>query len=137
MSAFFDTNILLYAQEEGAKGDRARYLLEAGGKVSTQVLNEFSAVSNRKFGRSWAEIDEAIADVLELVEPPSAITLDLHLSARALAAAHRLNFYDALIVAAAVDAQCDTLFSEDLQDGRKFGRLFVRNPFSETRPRRK
>ena len=85
MSAFFDTNILVYAQQADGKGDRARQLFASGGKLSVQVLNEFTSVSRRKQRRDWREIDEAVADVLTTVDPPLAITLDLHISARALA----------------------------------------------------
>ncbi len=41
----------------------------------------------------------------------------------------QLSFWDAVIVRAAVEADCSELFSEDLQDGRKFGSVVVRNPF--------
>ena len=47
MSAFFDTNILVYAQQMDVKGDRARALFAGGGKLSVQVLNEFTAVSRQ------------------------------------------------------------------------------------------
>jgi predicted nucleic acid-binding protein len=42
---------------------------------------------------------------------------------------HHLTFYDALIVAAATEAGCDVLYSEDLQKRRRFGGMEVRNPF--------
>ena len=132
MSAFFDTNILIYAQEPGAKGDRARALLAGGGQIGVQVLNEFAAVLSRKRGRDWAAIGEAIEDILVLVDPPLPLTLPLHVSARALARENRMSFYDALIVAAAVEAGCDTLWSEDMQHGRVIGGLTIRNPFAET-----
>ena len=67
MSAFFDTNVLVYAQQTGEKSDRARALLAGGGVVSVQVLNEFVAVARRKLGKSWDEIDAAVDDVLALV----------------------------------------------------------------------
>ena len=138
MSAFFDTNILLYAHESGAKADRARALLACGGKLSIQVLNEFAAVSVRKFRRTWAEIEEAVEDALELVDAPIALTLKTHAAARSLAATHRLAFYDALIVAAALEGECETLYSEDLQAGRAFGQMKIINPFANaSRPRRK
>jgi predicted nucleic acid-binding protein len=70
--------------------------------------------------------------VLTTVDPPLALTLDLHTAARALAEDHRLSFYDALIVAAALEAGCDTLFSEDLQHGRTIGGLAILNPFVES-----
>ena len=129
MIVFFDTNILVYAQETNDKGNRARALLAGGGKLSVQVLNEFTAVSRRKQQRDWDEIAEAILDVLTVVDPPLALTLDLHTAARVLAEDHQLSFHDALIVAAAIEAGCDTLFSEDMQHGRSIGGLSIINPF--------
>ena len=133
MSAFFDTNILLYAQEPGPKADRARGVLAGGGRLSVQVLNEFTAVA-RRLGRDWRAIDEAIDDVLVVAGPPLPVTLDLHVAARTLAETHRLSFYDALIVAAALEAGCDTLFTEDMQHGRTIGTLHIQNPFIESSP---
>jgi predicted nucleic acid-binding protein len=132
VSAFFDTNILVYAQQTGGKADRARALLAGGGKLSVQVLNEFTAVARRKQRRDWREITEAVSDVLTTLDPPLPLTLDLHTAARALAEDHRLSFYDALIVAAALEAGCDTLLSEDLQHGRTLGGLAILNPFLES-----
>ena len=131
MRAFFDTNILVYAQQTGVKAERARALFANGGKLSVQVLNEFVAVSRRKHNKAWDEIAEAIADVLALVDPPLALSLDLHVAARALAEAHPLSFYDALIVASAIEAGCDILYSEDMQHDRTIGLLTIRNPFVE------
>lgn len=129
MSAFFDTNILVYAQQPDGKGDRARALFADGGKLSVQVLNEFTAVSRRKQRRNWREIDDAVIDVLTMVDPPLELTLELHHSARALSEDHGLSFYDALIIAAAIKASCDTLYSEDMQHGREIGGLKIVNPF--------
>jgi predicted nucleic acid-binding protein len=130
MAAFFDTNILIYAQQGGTKGEVARRLLAGGGVVSVQVLNEFAAVCMRKLGRSWREVDSALADVLALVAPPVSLTLALHEAARALAAGHKVAFYDALVICAAREAGCEVLFSEDLQAGRRFGAMRVVNPFA-------
>ena len=128
MTAFFDTNILVYAQLADAKGDRSRRLIAQGGKLSVQVLNEFAAVSRRKLDKQWHQIGEAISDFLSVLDPPLALTFDLHISARALAEAHQLSFYDALIVASAIEAGCDVLYSEDMQHGRALGGLTVVNP---------
>jgi predicted nucleic acid-binding protein len=128
---FLDTNIIVYAQQLDAKGDAARKLLADGGVVSVQVLNEFASVSHRKLGRTWPEIAEAINDVIAVTDAPVALSLDLHMSARTLAEKDGLSFYDALIVAAALEAGCEALFSEDLQHGRRFGGLAVRNPFAD------
>jgi predicted nucleic acid-binding protein len=129
VSAFFDTNILVYAQQEGGKADRARALFAEGGKLSVQVLNEFTAVSRRKQRKEWREIAEAIADALALVDLPLALTIDIHAAARVLAEDHPLSFYDALNVASAIEAGCDTLYSEDMQHGRTIGGLTIVNPF--------
>jgi predicted nucleic acid-binding protein len=130
VSAFFDTNVLVYAQQPGAKGDRARALLAGGGRISVQVLNEFAVVCSRKLGQDWTGIGEAIDDALMLLDPPIPLTLALHEAARVLVRVHRMSFYDALIVAAAIEAGCDTLWSEDMQDGRIIGGLMIRNPFA-------
>jgi predicted nucleic acid-binding protein len=132
VSAFFDTNVLVYAQQDGGKADRARALFADGGKISVQVLNEFVAVSRRKQGRDWPAIAEAVSDVLTMIDPPLALTLDMHIAARVLAEDHRLSFYDALIVAAAIEAGCDILYSEDVQHGRAIGGLAIINPFLES-----
>ena len=134
MSVFFDTNILVYAQQTGAKADRARELFAGGGKISVQVLNEFTAVSRSKQQREWREIAEAISDVLTMVDPPLPLTFDLHAAARALAEDHLLSFYDAVIVAAAIEAGCNMLYSEDMQHGRSIGGVTIVNPFIESAP---
>jgi predicted nucleic acid-binding protein len=130
VSVFFDTNVIVYAQQPNAKGEVARRLLAQGGFVSVQVLNEFASVSHKKFGRSWPEISDAVQDIIAMTEAPIPLTLDMHSVARELAESHRLSFYDALIIAAALEAGCETLFSEDLQSGRRFGELSIENPFA-------
>ena len=134
MTVFIDTNVLIYAQQNGTKADRARALLARGGKLSVQVLNEFAAVSRRKLGKDWREIAGALEDALVLLGPPLALTLDLHVAARTLAETYRLSVYDALIVAAAIEAGCDTLYSEDMQHGQVIGSLRIQNPFIESPP---
>ena len=129
MNSFFDTNIVVYAQERGEKGNIARALLAEGGYLSVQVLNEFASVSSRKQGRTWPEIEDAVSDILALVKPPLSITIDLNRQARRLASEIGFSFYDALIVAAAIKAGCQTLYSEDMQHGRTVGSVTITNPF--------
>jgi predicted nucleic acid-binding protein len=131
MTAFFDTNVLIYAQQSGAKAEKAREWLARGGMISVQVLNEFAAVLSRKLGRSWSDIATAIDDILMVVDPPLPLTVELHVAARALAATHHLPFNDALIIAAARDSQCRILLSDDLQAGRRFGGLKIIDPFGK------
>lgn len=129
MTAFFDTNVLLYAFSSDAKRDRARAALAEGGVIGAQVLNEFTNVSRKKVGRSWEEIDLALQTIHAQFDPVRPLTAALHADAVALARVNGFAFYDALIVAAAIEAGCDTLFTEDMQHGRIFNGLMFRNPF--------
>jgi predicted nucleic acid-binding protein len=128
---FFDTNVVLYLlSADPAKADRAEELLAIGGTISVQVLNEFVAVASRKLRMSWIEIREVLAQVRAVcaVEP---VTIETHERALRLAERYGISIYDALIVSAALLANCKTLHSEDLQDGQVIERqLTIRNPFT-------
>jgi predicted nucleic acid-binding protein len=127
---FFDTNILVYAFLETEKRQTALDLVSNGGVISAQVLNEFSNMALRKLNRSWDETASAIA-ILRLRFPEIApLTTETHSTAMSLVRANKLSFYDALIVSSALLSQCEVLFSEDLQNGRKIGGLTIRNPFT-------
>jgi predicted nucleic acid-binding protein len=128
---FFDTNVLIYAVgANDPRSLRAEELLASGGVVSVQILNEFTAVARRKLQMPWAEVGEAVEAFLVLCPSPVPVTLEIHGAARAIAEKLGCNIYDALVVAAALDAGCATLYSEDFQDGQVIeGKLTVRNPF--------
>jgi len=129
---FFDTNVLLYLlSDDGAKADIAEGLLRDGGTVSVQVLNEIANVTQRKFRMSWSQTDEFLLMIREFVtvEP---LTSEIHDLGIALAQKHALSVYDAMIVAAGLLAGCDTVLSEDMQDGfRLSDRITISNPFAE------
>jgi predicted nucleic acid-binding protein len=127
---FIDTNVLIYAQGAGAKGDAARDAILAGGVISVQVLNEFAAVLRRKLRQDWQDVAAAVADVRAALDPVRPIGVDTHEAALALAKDNGFGFYDALIVAAAIEAGCDLLLTEDLQAGRRIGNLTIANPFA-------
>jgi predicted nucleic acid-binding protein len=131
--AFLDTNVLIYAVAENEpRSARAEELLLSGGVVSVQVLNEFTAVARRKLQMPWAEVGEAVEAFLVLCPSPVSITLEIHKAARAIAEKLGCNIYDALVVAAALEAGCEILYSEDFQDGQRIeGKLTVRNPFGK------
>ena len=129
---FFDTNVLLYLlSADDTRADRAEALLAEGGTISVQVLNEFASVASRKRAMTHAEIREALAPIRALcVVIP--LTLDIHEHALQLAERYGFSIYDALIVSAALDAGCDTLHTEDLQDGQIIdGVLTINNPFGD------
>ncbi len=130
MRPFLDTNLLVYAQTSDPKAEAARKAILAGGVISVQVLNEFTAVLRRKFKRDWDEIAQAVADVRITLEPVRPISVETHAAAVNLARQHGFSFYDSLIVASALEARCDTLLTEDLQAGRVVQGLTIVNPLA-------
>jgi predicted nucleic acid-binding protein len=130
--AFFDTNILVYVLgQKDKRTEAAEALLAGGGIVSVQVLNELANVSRKKLRMSRDEIDEALAAIRVLCPSPLPLTIDTHDAGRRIAAKYGYSMFDGLIAASALEAECDTLFSEDLQDGQVIeGRVTVRNPFA-------
>jgi predicted nucleic acid-binding protein len=127
---FFDTNILVYAlAADDPRSGPAETLVASGGVIGIQVLNELTSVMRCKLRWPWDQVDEALSVIKELLGPPRPLTAAIHARAVALARQHTLSFYDALIVAAALEANCQLLCSEDMQHGRKFGALTIENPF--------
>ena len=127
---FFDTTILLYAvTENDPRTPVATELLSAGGTLSIQVLNEFALVARRKLRMEWDEVRRALFLVRSLCHAPVPLTVRIHEAAIEIAARYGFHMYDSLIVAAALDAGCSTLYTEDLHDGQKIEALTVRNPF--------
>ena len=128
--SFFDTNVLLYvASGDPAKADRAEELIGAGGIISVQVLNEITNVARRKIGLPWTET-RALLSMLRGLLPVQPLTVEIHETGLALAERYGLSIYDAMIAASALHADCDTLWSEDMQDGIVLDdRLRIVNPF--------
>lgn len=129
---FFDTNVLIYVVSgDAAKAETAALLLQDGGTISVQVLNEIVNVLRRKLHRSWLRTHDFLTLVRAclLVRPVTVATHDAGLE---IAERYGLSIYDSMIVAAALDAECDTLWSEDMQHGLVVaGRLRVVNPFQQ------
>ena len=127
---FFDSNVLLYvASSDPAKADRAEKLIGEGGVISVQVLNEITTVARGAMGMSWMETHAFLALVRSLL-PVQPLTIDVHETGLALAERYGLSIYDAMIAASALHADCDTLWSEDMQDGIVLDdRLRIVNPF--------
>jgi predicted nucleic acid-binding protein len=127
---FFDTNVLLYvASGDSAKSDQAERLIGVGGIISVQALNEIANVARRKMRLSWAGTHAFLGMIRDLL-PVRSITVAIHEAGLALAERHGLSIYDAMIAASALDAGCDTLWSEDMQHRLLLdGRLRIINPF--------
>jgi predicted nucleic acid-binding protein len=130
-SAFFDTNVFVYAiVQDDPRSEKAEELIAEGGMVSVQVLNEFVDVVRRKARMPWNEVRFAIENIKALCPNPLPITTDTHREAVAIAERSGYRIYDALIVAAALEARCTILYSEDMQDGQVIDKsLTIRNPF--------
>jgi predicted nucleic acid-binding protein len=128
--SFFDTNVLLYvASGDPAKAHRAEELIGAGGMISVQVLNEITNVARRKMGMSWTETRAFLSVIRDLL-PVLPLTIDIHETGVGLAERYGLSIWDAMIAASALHADCDTLWSEDMQNRMVLDdRLRISNPF--------
>ncbi|MGF6231571.1 putative nucleic acid-binding protein [Inquilinus ginsengisoli] len=129
--SFFDSNVLLYiASADQAKADRAERLIAEGGTISVQVLNEIANVARRKMTLSWDET-RAFLSMVRALLPVEPLTTALHDTGLAMAERYGFSIYDAMIVAAALQADCDTLWSEDMQHGLIVERrLRIADPFA-------
>jgi|SRR5271165_1921357 len=133
---FLDTNLFVYSLEgSSAKARRSTQLIRQAiatrnGIISYQVVQEFFNVALRRFTppMTLPEAEQYLATVFRpilAIHSSNALYADtLHLRRR-----HRLSWYDSLIVAAAMEGECQLLYTEDLQDGQKFGELRIENPF--------
>lgn len=128
---FLDTNVIAcLLSADARKAEIAERRPTEGGTVSVQVLNELANVARRKAGLSWAETADLLAGVRRfvVVEP---VTVGTHELGLALAERHGFSVHDAMIVAAGLLAGCETLLSEDMQDGMLVaGRMRVVDPFA-------
>jgi len=131
--SFFDTNILLYADDPADVEKRTkatsldRAIADGTLVVSTQVLTEYYSVSLRKFGADPATLRGRLLRLASL--PVVQVDTFIILAAADRQASAKISLWDALIVEAALAAGCTSLISEDLQAGRRFGDLEIVNPF--------
>lgn len=137
---FVDANVLVYAFDSsaGRKQQAARQLLErlwtsGTGRLSIQVLQEFFIAVTKKV-RTPLPVDEAQARIREFsawpVFAPTAddivAAIDIHMKAK-------IGFWDAMIVLAAAESDCDVLWTEDLNDGQVLRGVQFRNPFADVK----
>lgn len=136
--AFFDTNVLLYAfARNDPRAAIAESLLAEGGVLGVQTLNEFVAVAVRKLAMPWKEVLEALSALRALCPSPAPITVQTHETALRITGRYGYHIYDSLVIAAALEASCNTLFSEDLQDGQRIEGLTISNPFAKVKSGRR
>lgn len=129
---FLDTNIVIYAFQQGAdpRTEIARDLLRDGGVISVHVLNEFASVARRKLRMTWQEVSESLSAVRLLCADPRPLTVAPHEAALNLSVRYGYDIYDSLVIASALEAGCEILYSEDMQNDQQIRDLTIRNPFS-------
>jgi predicted nucleic acid-binding protein len=135
---FLDTNIFVYSFDANApkKAAQATKLIRKGietrgGIVSYQVVQEFFNVALRRFVKPMSSVD-AEQYLSTTFRPLLAVHSSLALYGQALriGTRFRLAWYDSLIVASAIEGQCNVLYSEDFQDGQKIESVSISNPFA-------
>ena len=131
--AFIDSNVLIYTQsiDEPEKRRRALQLLDRHTKVyiSTQVLNEVSSVLLRKKAVPFTDVRSFISTLIRLCSVIP-VTDACVIRAFDLMETYRFSYYDSMILASALKAQCTILYSEDMSDGLVVeGQLKIVNSF--------
>ena len=133
MRVFCDTNVLIYAYSitEPLKADVAnRVLFEQHTIISTQVINEFVNTCYRKLRLSDEQVGYAVAELMRSFRVVL-FSADTQLKALDLKSRYKLQYYDSLIIATAIENDCDILYSEDMQHGLVIdNQLKIINPFS-------
>ena len=130
LGEFLDSNVVVYAFTTDARASKAQQLLERGCLINVQILNEFSNVARRKLKMSWTELSDALDDIRVLCPTIASVTLDTHAVGLQRAQRYGLSVFDGLVVAAALEAGCTTLWSEDMHHGLVIDeRLKILNPF--------
>ena len=128
---FADSNVVLYTtSRDDRRAEIALGLIGDGLVVSVQVLNEAANVMSRKWKRPWTETLTLLTGLRSSCQivPVNEVTHHLGIE---IAIRHRLSIYDSMIVAAALLANCHTLYSEDMHPGLVIeNRLRVVNPFA-------
>ncbi|WP_416053052.1 PIN domain-containing protein [Cupriavidus basilensis] len=133
--AFIDSNVLLYLlSADTAKADRAEAIVQAGARISVQVLNEITNVARRKLAMPWPDVNEVVRLIQSLC-PVEPLTVETHDKGRQIAERYGFSLCDAMIIAAALRSDCEILYSEDMQDGILIEEgLRIRNPFAAGLP---
>jgi predicted nucleic acid-binding protein len=133
--AFFDTNILVYALAVRASSrldlrtELAERTLSLGGVISVQVLNEFVDITTRKFKMGWIAVDQCLEAIEALCGRALPLSAKTHAEALDLSKRQGYRIYDSLILAAATQAGCSIIYSENMQHGQTIGKLKIVNPF--------
>ena len=131
--AFVDTNVIvyLYSQADELKRNRAHSVMKLYDcQISTQVLNEFSHVCTKKW-RFTKEKTQNLIKQICLYCDVAYIYEDTIGKALAIHEKYRYSYYDSLIIASALEHDCQYLLTEDMADGQVIeGQLTIQNIFA-------
>jgi predicted nucleic acid-binding protein len=127
---FFDTNTLLYLlSSDIKKADWVSDNLQQSNVISIQVLNEFTSTSIIKIKISNAELDEFL-DLFTSTFNVRSLDVDTFETGLMVSRRYGYQHYDSMIIAAALQAGCEKLYSEDMQHRQIIdNRLQIVNPF--------
>jgi len=127
---FFDTNTLLYLlSSDTKKADWVSKNLQQSNVISVQVLNEFTTASIRKIKISNSELDEFL-DLFTSTFNIRSLDIDTFETGLNVSRRYGYHHYDSMIIAAALQAGCEKLYSEDMQHRQIIDkRLQIVNPF--------
>lgn len=137
VSTLFDTNIIIYTLEsvDLNKYKRAKELVQSGllqGNccISRQVMQETLNVAKKKLQYTFEDalylLHDTLLPLCRMIPMDPLYERGLFIKFR-----YQYSFYDSLIIAAALEAGCKTLYSEDMQHGQRIEQLIIKNPFLE------
>jgi predicted nucleic acid-binding protein len=131
MSAFLDSNVLVYAFTTDTRWERAMALLDGSAHIALQGLNEFANVARRKLGMQFEEVVNASVAIRGLVASIVLPDLAIHDYGLWISERYGLQVHDSFMLAAALRADATTFWSEDMHNGLLIdSRLTIRNPFA-------
>ncbi len=129
--SFLDSNVVLYyyTSDEIPKARLAgEARLRSDAVISTQVLSECCNVLSKKRKSSWIEIENVISELIDLFSIQTIGTTTVQ-KAMELSARYQYSYYDSLILASAIEARCEILYSEDFQHNQLIEGVRIVNPF--------
>jgi len=127
---FLDSNVLIYAyfKQDEKKQRISKQLISQNTVISTQVLQELTNTLHRKMGVDYSIVRLILQECLKNCDL-NTNTFDTVFRALDIAEKYGFSFYDSLIVAAALESKCTTLYSEDMQHDQHIENLTIKNPF--------
>lgn len=135
---FIDTNILIYSIDKNdyQKLETSRLVISEltqhqAAVISTQVINEFYVVATKKLKSDALAVKRLISSFnqFEIVNPDIEIIKD----AIDISILNKISYWDALILSSALSAKCNSVYSEDMNDGQLINGIKIINPFSKAK----